>query len=366
MKQSNLMVAVIAIAIMLCANQSNAQLKTPEASQRAQVTQRIGITDITIDYGRPSVKDREIWGKLVPFGYNDLGFGTSKAAPWRAGANQNTTIEFSHDVKVEGKDIKAGIYGLHIALKEDDNATIIFSKNSSSWGSYFYDEKEDVLRVDVQTKATPYTETLLFLFPSFDDTSTTAILRWEKKEIPFKIEVDVTNIVMNGIKNDLRSSAGFTQSNWDTAANYAFNAGDLDQALEWINTSISGNFFSKETFGNLSLKSQILAKQGKIQEAMSLIDKAAVLGNATQVFQLGTSLISQGQKDKALEVLKNNVKNNNGAWPSNYGLAKAYSATGDYKSAVKSMNVAMNNAPERFKGRLSSELERLKKGQDIN
>ncbi|MHA7060096.1 DUF2911 domain-containing protein [Aquimarina sp. M1] len=366
MKQNKLIIVFFVSATLLLSIQMNAQLSTPEASQRAQVTQRVGITDITIDYGRPSVKEREIWGKLVPYGYNNLGFGTSTAAPWRAGANQNTTIEFSHDVTVEGKDIKAGLYGLHIALKEDGGATIIFSKNATSWGSYFYNEKEDALRVDVETKETAHTETLLFLFPSFDANSTTAVLRWEKKEIPFKINVDVTGIVIKGIKDDLRSSAGFTQSNWDNAANYAFNTGDMDQALEWINTSISGNFFSKETFGNLSLKSQVLAKQGKTEEAMALIDEAAKLGNASEVFQLGNGLISQGQRDKALEVLKNNVKNNNGVWPSNYGLAKAYSATGDYNNAIKSMNIAIDNAPERFKGRLSEELEKLKKGENIN
>ncbi|WP_298320540.1 DUF2911 domain-containing protein [uncultured Aquimarina sp.] len=366
MKQFNLMMTFVAGAIMLFTIQLNAQLITPEASQRAQVTQRVGITDITIDYGRPSVKEREVWGKLVPYGYNNLGFGTSTAAPWRAGANQNTTIEFSHDVKVEGKDIKAGLYGLHIALKEDGGATIIFSKNSTSWGSYFYDEKEDALRVEVKTKEVPYTETLMFLFPSFEADKTTVALRWEKKEIPFKIEVDVTGIVMKGIKDDLRGNAGFTQTNWDNAANYAFNAGDLDQALEWVNGSISGNFFSKETFANLSLKSRILAKQGKTQEAMTMVDKASTMGNVTQIFQLGNGLIGQGQKDKALEILKNNVKNNNGVWPSNYGLARAYAATGDYKNAIKSMNSAMSNAPERFKGRLSGELEKLQKGEDIN
>ncbi len=366
MKKSKLIGAFFVSALILLSIPINAQLKTPEASQRAQVTQRVGITDITIDYGRPSVKEREVWGKLVPYGYNNLGFGTSTAAPWRAGANQNTTIEFSHDVKIEGKDIKAGLYGLHVALKEGGGATVIFSRNSSSWGSYFYDEKEDALRVDVQTKEVGHTETLLFLFPSFDATSTIAALRWEKKEIPFKIEVDVDDIVMKGIKDDLRSNAGFTQSNWDNAANYAFNSGDLDQALDWVNASISGNFFSKETFGNLSLKSRILAKQGKTAEAMEIVDKAVTKGNASQVFQLGNGLIGQGQKEKALEVLKSNVKNNNGAWPSNYGLARAYSATGDYKNAVKSMNTAMSKAPERFKGRLSGELEKLKKGEDIN
>ncbi len=366
MKQSNPLVACIAGAMLLFSTQANAQLKTPEGSQRAQVMQRVGITNITIDYGRPSVKEREIWGKLVPYGYNNLGFGTSTAAPWRAGANANSTIEFTHDVKVEGKDIKAGKYGLHIAVKEDEGATIIFSKDANAWGSYFYDEKDDALRVDVKTNDIPHTETLTFLFPRYEANSTIAALRWEKKEIPFKIEVNVKDIVMKGIKSDLRNSPGFTQSNWDSAANYAFNAGELDQALEWVNASISGAFFSKETFSNLSLKSRILAKQGKMDDAMSLVDKAAKLGTASQVYQLGTGLIGQGQKDKALVILKNNVKNNNGAWPSNFGLARAYSATGDYKNAIKSINVAMTNAPERFKPRLTGALEKLKKGEDIN
>ncbi|WP_109097109.1 DUF2911 domain-containing protein [Aquimarina sp. AU58] len=366
MKQFNLITTCIVSAMMLLSIQTNAQLTTPEGSQRAQVMQRVGITNITIDYGRPNVKEREIWGKLVPYGYNNLGFGTSKAAPWRAGANSNSTITFTHDAKIEGKDIKAGTYGLHIALKEDGGATVIFSNNSTSWGSYFYDEKEDALRVEVKTKETAHTEMLTFLFPKVEANSAIAALRWEKKEIPFKIEVDVKNVVMTGIKNDLRNSAGFTQTSWDNAANYAFNAGELDQALEWVNASISGNFFSKETFANLSLKSQILAKQGKTGEAMTYVDKAAKLGSTAQIFRLGTGLITLGQKDKALVILKDNVKNSKGAWPSNYGLAKAYSATGDYKNAIKSINTSLDNAPDRFKGRLNGDLEKLKKGEDIN
>ncbi|WP_108869285.1 DUF2911 domain-containing protein [Aquimarina aquimarini] len=366
MKQFNQATIYFLILTMLLVLQTQAQLKTPEGSQRAQVMQRVGITNITIDYGRPSVKEREIWGKLVPYGYNDLGFGTSKAAPWRAGANSNTTINFTHDVKIEGKNIKAGTYGLHIALKEDGKATIILSNNATSWGSYFYDEKEDVLRVDVMTKEATHTELLTFLFPEVQANSTIASLRWEKKEIPFKIEVEVGGIVIDEIKKDLQGNAGFTQANWDNAANYAFNAGEVDQALEWVNTSIAGNFFSKETFANLSLKSRILAKQGKTEDAMSFVDKAAKLGNALDVYQLGTSLIKLGQKEKALSILKDNVKNNKGVWPSNYGLARAYSATGDYKNAIKTLNISLTKVPNNFKNRLTEQLEKLKKGKDIN
>ncbi len=343
-----------------------AQITLPEASQRGTVSQRVGITDITIDYGRPSVKGRKIWGELVPYGFNNFRFGTSTAAPWRSGANYNTTIDFTHDVKIEGKDIKAGTYGLHMALQEDGKVTLIFSTNTTSWGSYFYKESEDVLRVDVLSKEGPQTEILTYTFDNFDATSATASLKWDKKVIPFKIEVNVTDIVMKGIADDLRNPKGFQQSSWDNAASYAYNAGKLEKALEWVNASISGNFFSKETFSNLSLKSQILRKQGKTSEANELITKASRLGNSSELYQLGTQLIAAGEKDIAFTVLKNNVKDNKGAWPSNYGLAKGYAAKGDYKNAIKSINKSLNVAPDRFKNRLNSELEKLKKGENIN
>ena len=127
---------------VLCGN-ANAQFKNgsqptelniPRVSQRGTVSQRIGLTDITITYHRPAVGGREIWGKTVPYG-----------KVWRAGANENTTITFSDDVSVEGKPLAAGTYGLH-AIPDKDQWTVIFSKNSTSWGSFSYDEKEDALR----------------------------------------------------------------------------------------------------------------------------------------------------------------------------------------------------------------------------
>jgi len=139
----------------LCFQFSFAQLTTPAdgGNKKASVSERIGITDVTLHYDRPAVKGREgkIWGQLVEKGFADLGFGTSKAAPWRAGANENTTITFSTDVLVEGKPLAAGTYGLFLAYG-DNESTFIFSNNSTSWGSYFYDSKEDALRVNVKNK----------------------------------------------------------------------------------------------------------------------------------------------------------------------------------------------------------------------
>jgi len=123
-------------------------------NKKASVSEQIGIVKISIAYSRPGVKGREgkIWNTPVAhYGFVDLGHGTSTAAPWRAGANENTTISFSHPVKIEGKDLPAGIYGFFISLGEQES-TLIFSKVSNSWGSFYYDATEDALRVTVKNQ----------------------------------------------------------------------------------------------------------------------------------------------------------------------------------------------------------------------
>ena len=359
--------SMLAGAAILFSVETKAQLTLPATSQEAEVTQRVGITDITIHYNRPYKRGREIWGGIVPYGFNVSNFGAQRPAPWRAGADYNTTIEFTHDVKFEGKNVKAGKYALFMAPKENGDVTIVLSSNTTSWGSFFYDEKEDILRVDVTSKDVENSrEILTYEFNTVTPNSTTATLHWDKKEIPFKIDVAVNDIVMEGIENDLRNPKGFNQNTWDQAAGYAFRAGNLDKALEWTNASISGNFFSKETYANLSLKAQILMQQGKNAEALEYVDKAAPLASNNQTFGLVNQLITAGEKAKALEVAKKNVKKSKAAWPSNYILARAYSSNNNYKSAIKSMNTALKNAPnERLKGRLNGELDRLKKGEDF-
>ena len=365
----NFTISFIAFLFFLTLNltPAQAQLTMPASSPEAEISQRVGITDITIHYNRPYVKGREIWGGLVPYGFNDLGFGTSKSAPWRAGADYNTTIEFSHDVTIQGTKVAAGKYALFMAPEESGEVMIILSSNTTSWGSYYYDEKEDVLRFTVTSKATANsTEMLTYSFDTVDETSATAFLRWGKREVPFKIDVDVTSIVMENIKKDLRNPTGFEQSTWDEAANYAFNAGQLDQALEWVNASIEGNFFSKENFSNLSLKSQILKKKGMNTEADAILAKAIPLGGASDLYRLGSSFIKDGNADKALEVMLANVKNNKGEFPSNYGAARAYAAKKDFKNAMMHLENAIKAAPGAYTKRFNGELERLKKGEDIN
>ncbi|MBE9489411.1 MAG: DUF2911 domain-containing protein, partial [Bacteroidetes bacterium] len=228
MKQNNL--TTFFMCLMLCIGFSmHAQLNTPRGSQQATVSQRVGISDISITYSRPSVKGREIWGKLVPYGMNNLGFGTAEVSPWRAGANENTTITFSHDAKVEGKTIKAGTYGFHIEVKPDNKATIILSHDTNSWGSFFYNPDQDALRADIITKSTTHRELLTYEFNAITANSTIVSLIWGKKEFPLNIEVDVTKIVLDDFRGKSNGQLGFQRQNWENMANFSLNnGGDLN------------------------------------------------------------------------------------------------------------------------------------------
>jgi hypothetical protein len=146
-------------------------------------------TVITIEYSRPGVKGRKIWGELVPYGLAPgNSYSDNKPFPWRAGANQNTTIELSKDVLIEGKNLAAGKYGIHMVPGEKE-WIIIFSKNNSAWGSFKYNKEEDALRVTVIPMDAPHEEWMSFGFDELTATSAVASLHWEKIRIPFKIEL---------------------------------------------------------------------------------------------------------------------------------------------------------------------------------
>ena len=361
-------IGVLSLALLFFSTQTMAQLDLPRGSQQAKVSQRIGITDVSIHYSRPSVNDREVWGALVPYGMNNLGFGTAKESPWRAGANENTVIKFTDDVKIEGQPLAAGKYGLHMVVQEDDKATLIFSKNNAAWGSYFYNPSDDALQVDVVTSETAHTELLTFEFIDVDATSALANLKWEKKLIPFKIEVDVANIVLADIRQKLENSPGFNRQTWEQAANYSLNnGGDLDEALGWINGAIAGQFFSQKNFNNMNIKAGILTKQSKTAEANSIMDEALGMATIFETHGYGRQLIAQGQKERALEVFKMNAKKNKGLWPVDFGLARGYAANGNYKTALKHLKIAEGRAPDQpNKDAIAGFLVKLGNGEDIN
>lgn len=348
---------------------TQAQLDTPRGSQMASVSQTVGISKIYINYSRPSVNGREIWGKLVPYGMNNLGFGTAKESPWRAGANENTIFKVTSDATIGGKTLPAGKYGLHMIIHEGANkATVIFSKNHGAWGSYFYEPGDDALRVDVAMEDGPHVEQLTYGFEKVTANSATAVLSWEKKRVPFTIELNVTDIVLTDIRSKLQNQPGFNRQTWEQAANFASNSGgDLNEALGWINNAIAGQFYSQQTFNNTQIKAGILTKMGKQDEALALMDSYMDKATILERHQYGRTLIAQGMKDKALEVFKMNAKLNKGQWPVDYGLARGYSALGNYKMALKHLMIAQKRAPDPGNQNvIAGNIEKLKNSQDIN
>src|SRR5689334_10350961 len=197
-----------------------AQMDLPPSggNPRATITEEVGITSITIKYSRPDVNKREgkIWGdnNVVTYGFTTSSFITNKnTSPWRAGANENTIITFEHDVKVEGKNLKAGTYGLFMAVWPD-SVTIIFSHQSDAWGSFYYEDKNDALRVTVKpVMLDKSVEYLKYEFIEHKEKGCTIAMMWEKLMVPFRVDVDVDNIVAARLREQVTSQKGFNQLN---------------------------------------------------------------------------------------------------------------------------------------------------------
>jgi len=369
------------ISLLYLAGYSVGQgLTTPPSgdNQKSKVTQFIGPVEVSIAYSSPDVhgpngEDRtgKIWGDVAHFGFIDQGFGPSKAAPWRAGANENTIFTVSHDVKIEGKELKAGTYGLFLAVAKEGPYIWIFSKNSSSWGSYFYDSKEDALRVEVMPVDSPHKEWLTYGFEDRLPSSVKAYLRWEKKRIPFKIEVpNVNEIYVSKMREELRSATGFKQENWITAAQFcAQNKINLEEALTWVDMSVSNPFIGVENFTTLQTRAMILQALGREAEADIAMDKAVKHPSATvgDNINIAESLLKKGQKEKALEIFKYNAKTHpEEKYISNIGLARGYTAIGDKKNAIKYWELAIKNIPDDQKQYLpqyEAQVKKLKEGK---
>lgn len=303
----------------------------PLASQHASAIQTIGLTDITVNYHSPAVKSRTIWGGVVP--YDKI---------WRAGANINTTISFTHDVSIDNKKLPAGTYGLHM-IPTKDTWTIIFSKNHTSWGSYYYKKDEDVLRVSIAPKTHQHTESLTYAFLNKSENSATLSLLWEKIEIPIKIDVDVKAIVFANMKNELRSIAGFTWDGFYEAADFCYkNNFETEQALKWAETA---NKYSQNNFNVLKLKANLLERKGDKEAAEKVMKEAISFAKEGELNTYGYDLINANKIDKATEIFKLNVQRNPKSWNAHDSYAEALAKKGDKKAAIKQYKTALKNTP---------------------
>ena len=338
-------------------------------NKKSIVGEQVGLTKVVINYDRPGVKGREgkIWGQLIPVGYSDQGFGNSKAAPWRAGANENTTIEFSTDVKIEGQSLAAGKYGFFIAY-DPNECTLIFSKNSTSWGSFFYNDKEDALRVKVKPSALDKSvEWLKYEFMNETENGATIALLWEKLMIPFKVEVDYIQTQLASFHRELQTDRGFLWESWDQAAQWCLQHNvNLNEALLWADSATSTTFGGDKSFQAASTKAQILEKLGRGNEASALMKKVLPTASMFEIHGYGRSLITQKKPKEALEVFKMNYDKNPNQVTTLIGLVRGYSANGDYKTALEYANKAMAITDAQNKSNLQTMIDKLKAGKDVN
>ncbi|HTH54655.1 MAG TPA: DUF2911 domain-containing protein [Cyclobacteriaceae bacterium] len=346
-------------------------------NQKSSVTQWIGLVSVTITYHGPDVhsptgEDRKghIWGELVHYGLKDPdGFGTSTASPWRAGSNEITTISFSHDVKINGKDMKAGTYGLMLLLDKDNPWTWIFSKNSTSWGVYYYTPEEDVLRVQAKPEDCAYTEWLTYGFDDRQLLSSLAYLQWENKKISFKIEVpNGMQLYVDQKRAELTSFAGFNYINWLNNARFCLdNKINLDEALKWIDISMNTDRFSgSESFNAMQIKARILDLLNRKPEADAVIKEAMGMNpTLAELHQYGRYLLAAERGKDALEIFKaNRQRHPEDKFTTLVGLARGHTAVGNKKEAIKNWETALQNVPEDQKAnidRFKKELDDLKK-----
>lgn len=344
-------------------------------NQKASVSQWMGLVKVSFTYNSPDVtsptgenRTGKIWGQLVPWGMNYLGFGTAKESPWRAGANENTVFYTSHDIRIQGEDLPAGHYGFYLVPNENGPWTLIFSKNFTSWGSYFYDPGEDVLRVEADPVDSDFSEWLNYGFDDRQLGSCTAFMEWENLRVPFKIEVpDIYEIYLTRIREELKSSPGFNYTSWMQAAAFCANHKiNLEEALVWADNAISAPFIGQENFQTLQTKASVLNAMGRTEEADKVMDQAIEHGTATvgAIHQYARSLIQQGRNERAMEVFKKNAKlHPEEKFTINVGLARGSAALGDTKKAIKYWEKALENIPEDQKPNLSyyeAELNKLK------
>jgi len=331
------------LIIMISSTVIGQPITTPRTpSPAASVSQTIGISVVTVNYSRPSVKGREIWGKLVPYGLNAQSFGNGKPAPWRAGANENTTIKFSHDAKVEDQPVPAGEYGLFFVVNEDNTAELILSKDNKSWGSFFYEPKQDLIHRKIQLREIPFTEILTYDFINNTKSTSELVLNWEKKQFPVKIAFDVDNIVLANATEELKGPVGFGWQGFASAANYAAqNTKNYDQALTWIGQAIAIN----KSFSTLNVKSNILRAMGKSEEADKVMNDAIAIANENELNAYGYTLMNAGQKDKAIEMFVLNTKRFPKSANCFDSLGEAYATKGDNKNAIVNFKKSLSMDP---------------------
>jgi hypothetical protein len=336
--------ALIPVAPLLLAQAP--PLMLPEASPRAQVHQKVGLTEIDVTYSRPAVKGRPVWGGLVPYG-----------KVWRAGADENTVVAFSSPVRVGGTTLPAGRYGLHM-VPTATTWTVIFSSQSHGWGSYSYDPKEDVARVQVTPTPAEPTERLAYTFDDPTDAGVTLSLRWERLRVPIPLAVDTPQVVVQSLRDQLRGAQQFFPAGWSAAAAWCVaHDVNLDEALVWADRSLA----LRPTFAGLTVKAALLEKKGDAKGAAALREKALASATEDELNLQGYRLLSQNKLDEAIALFQRNAKDHPDSWNVYDSLGEAYALKGDKAQAAANYRRALDRVKQADqRARIEEELAKLK------
>ncbi|MEM7486475.1 MAG: DUF2911 domain-containing protein [Bacteroidota bacterium] len=348
MNSSNLnlsLLAFILLYIPVSAQHFNIHnpITLPDKSQQSSISQRIGYTDITIEYHSPGTRGRVVWGNMVRYG-----------KVWRAGANENTKFTITDDVQIEGQNLPAGSYGLHL-LPEENQWTFIFSKNHTSWGSYFYQEDEDVLRISVPVQNNTQTrEWLSFDFNKRERNAASIVLSWADKKAELNITLNIDEIALENIRKQLRSDAYWEWFSWCQAADYCAEYKiNTKEALEWVNKSIG----FQENFSNWDVKAKLLKQLGRQKEAEEAIQRAIEVGSDVYLERYGRRLLREKDFEQAEYVFKKAIKKNETYWRAHYNRGNALKELNRNKEAKKSYDIALKYAPTDKKSQIESSIE---------
>ncbi len=332
---------------------------------------RLGVTNIEIRYNAPGVKGRDgqIFGtNVAPFGYNVLGYGSSKPSPWRAGADEATTMSFSTDVTINGKKLAAGKYAFFIEV-QPDNSTLIFNKNVNEWGSYFYTKEMDVLQVATspQKNLPQLQERLVYDFSNQTDSTLDINLVWERWSFPIHVAIDRKQTYLDDIRRQMSGALGFDPPSLEAAARWCdANNTNYEQALGWITSASDPNLGGRNNFAALQTKASLLEKMGRNEEAKATMTGALENASAAELHQYGRLLLSQKKTDEAMAVFQKNYTKNKGAWPTNVGMMRAWSAKGDYNKALEYAKAALAQAPDDVNKRsLEAAVKNLSEGKPV-
>lgn len=334
-------------------------LTIPQASTKVTETQRLGVTDITIDYHSPTVRGRDVWNDVIPQNGDPI--------PWRAGANMNTTISFSTDVQINGNDLKAGTYGFHV-IPRSDKYTLLFAHSSNLWGSYYLDiEKDITLSIDVQDTICSFSEKLDYEFYPKSENAILIGLEWAEKHLPFTVSVDLNKTVVESFRNELRGINTYRWEAWRDAAEWCYNHNtNLEEALTWTERSISGGyngFAANKNIDNMTTKARILHKLNRKEDLKVTIEE--VKNMSYEPYQANTFsifLIDIKDFESAIDFCERAAKKHPNTWFIELNLGLSNYFAGNKSKAVQDMKKARSLAPDNFHTRLDEMTKEVEAG----